>query len=74
MNRNLRQPKTKPNNTNRWKIKISNLKVKTEQIENLIENLDSSDFKLEKKLKLIQGSNRHLSFHLVKFPIPTRLQ
>ena len=54
----------KPNNTNEWKIKIREFKSQTEQIKNLIENLDPSDFKLEEKLKLIQDSSTHLSFHL----------
>ena len=55
---------SKPKNQNEWKIKLSEFKSQAEQIENLIEILDSSDFKLEEKLKLIQDSSTHLSFHL----------
>lgn len=55
---------SKPKNHNEWQIKISEFKGQTEQIENLIENLNSSDIKLEEKLKLIQDSSTHLSFHL----------
>lgn len=54
----------KPNNQNEWKIKIQEFNNQTEQIEYLIDNLDSSDLKLEEKLKLIQDSSTHLSFHL----------
>lgn len=55
---------SKPNNLNEWKIKVSEFRSQTEKIENLIENLDSSDLKLEEKPKLIQDSSTHLSFHL----------
>ena len=55
---------SKPNNQNEWKIKISEFKNQAKQIENLIENMDASDVKIEDKLKLIQDSSTHLSFHL----------
>ena len=55
---------SKPNNPNEWRIKIDEFKSQTEQLENLVANLDSSDLKLEEKLKLIQNSSTHLSFHL----------
>jgi len=55
---------SKPNNQNEWEIKINEFKSQAEQIENLIENLDSSDSKIEEKLKLTQDSSTHLSFHL----------
>jgi exonuclease VII small subunit len=54
----------KPKNQNEWNIKISVFNGQTERIENLIENIDSSDLQLEEKLKLIQDSSTHLSFHL----------
>lgn len=53
-----------PNNPNDWKKKISIFKSQSEQIENQIKNLDLSDLRLEEKLKLIQDSSTHLSFHL----------
>jgi hypothetical protein len=53
-----------PNNPNDWKKKISEFKSQTERIENQIENFDLSDLRLEEKLKLIQDSSTHLSFHL----------
>lgn len=55
---------SKPNNLNEWNIKISAFKNQAKLIDNLIENLDSSDLQLEEKLKLIQDSSTHLSFHL----------
>ncbi|MCL5247634.1 hypothetical protein M4I21_17585 [Cellulophaga sp. 20_2_10] len=74
---------SKPKNHNQWKIKISEFNAQTEQLENIIEHLDSSDFKLEEKLKLIQDSSTHLSFHLGeiiviarqknKYPQPTEM-
>jgi exonuclease VII small subunit len=54
----------KPNNPNEWNKKISMFKSQAERIENLIKNLDTSDLQLEEKLKLIQDSSTHLSFHL----------
>lgn len=54
----------KPNNPNEWNKKISMFKSQADRIEQLIENLDSSDLQLEEKLKLIQDSSTHLSFHL----------
>lgn len=53
-----------PKNPNDWKKKISIFKRQSEQIENQIKNLDLSDLRLEEKLKLIQDSSTHLSFHL----------
>ncbi|WP_055435513.1 hypothetical protein [Lacinutrix algicola] len=53
-----------PKNPNDWKKKISIFKSQSEQIENQIKNLDLSDLRLEEKLKLIQDSSTHLSFHL----------
>lgn len=51
---------SKPSNSNEWKKRISEFKNQAERIE----NLDSLDLKLEEKLKLIQDSSTHLSFHL----------
>ncbi len=54
----------KPNNLNEWETKTEEFKSQTEQIEKIVLNLDSSDLKLDEKLKLIQDSSTHLSFHL----------
>lgn len=56
--------KSKPMNLNEWKLKTEKFKNQTKQIEKIILNLDLADLKLEKKLKLIQESSTHLSFHL----------
>ncbi|BDD03966.1 hypothetical protein [Aureibacter tunicatorum] len=54
----------KSNNLNEWTSKTQEFKNQTEQIEKIILNLNSSDVELEGKLKLIQDSSTHLSFHL----------
>jgi len=54
----------KPNNSNEWKTKTEEFQNQTEQIEKIISNLDLSDIKINEKLKLIQDSSTHLSFHL----------
>ncbi|WKN45665.1 hypothetical protein [Tunicatimonas pelagia] len=54
----------KPNNLNEWKTKTEEFKNQTEQIEKVISSLDLSELKLNEKLKLIQDSSAHLSFHL----------
>lgn len=53
-----------PNSLEEWNTAISNFINQTAAIKELILNLDSSDLKLEEKLKLIQDSSTHLSFHL----------
>lgn len=54
----------KPNSPKEWKIKIDEFKSQTVQLQNLVANLNVLDLKLEEKLKLIQDSSTHLSFHL----------
>jgi len=55
---------SKPNNLNEWTMKTKEFKDQTKQLEKIILNLDASDKALEEKLKLIQDSSTHLSFHL----------
>ena len=54
----------KPNSPKEGKIKIDEFKSQTVQLQNLVANLNVLDLKLEEKLKLIQDSSTHLSFHL----------
>ncbi|MGK0390215.1 MAG: hypothetical protein ACI94Y_002966 [Maribacter sp.] len=54
----------KPNNEEEWKLKINEFDIQTKEIKSLILNLNSTDIKLNEKLKLIQDSSTHLSFHL----------
>lgn len=53
-----------PNTKDEWELKINEFQLQTEQIKNQIDTLDASDEKIDEKLKLIQDSSTHLSFHL----------
>ncbi|MFK7747661.1 MAG: hypothetical protein AB8B65_04680 [Kordia sp.] len=55
---------SKPNTKNEWELKINEFQHQTEEIKNQIDTLDTSDIKIDEKLKLIQDSSTHLAFHL----------
>ena len=55
---------SKPKSVNQWKTKIKEFTIQTQQIKNIINSLDLLDTALNDKLKLIQDSSTHLSFHL----------
>lgn len=55
---------SEPNSIDQWKAQLNEFKIQTEQIKELIASLDTSDSQLDEKLKNIQESSVHLSFHL----------
>ena len=55
---------TEPTNLDEWKKAINIFNKQTEKLQKIILQLDSSEVRLEEKLKLIQDSSTHLCFHL----------
>ena len=47
-----------------WKTKISEFENQIEIIKNIVETLNFKDEKINEKMKIIQDSSTHLSFHL----------
>ncbi|CAM4154273.1 hypothetical protein FLAN108750_12955 [Flavobacterium antarcticum] len=64
----------KPVDKLEWSLKIDEFKTQSETIQNLIQNLDSTDSLLEKKLKIIQDSSTHLAFHLGEIILIARVK